>query len=392
MLQSKNIIIGISGSIAAYKIAILVRLLVKAGANVKVIMTESATAFISPLTLSTLSKNKVHTQIIEQDSWDNHVELGLWADLMIIAPATANTIAKIANGICDNLLVATYLSAKCPVYFAPAMDLDMWKHPSTIRNIQLLKSYNNIEIPSEFGELASGLVGMGRMAEPEHIVSFLNNELEKNAQLKEKNILITAGPTYEPIDPVRFIGNRSTGKMGIAIAEAAAKRGAKVTLVLGPSQLTVKNPAIAVVSVGTAQEMYEAVTSRKEKADVLILSAAVADYTPVTVATQKIKKKEAQFNVALTKTKDIAASVGADKKANQIIIGFALETENEETNAIEKLQRKNMDYIVLNSLNEKGAGFGFDTNKINIYNKDGLFVKYDLLPKNEVAEKIIDLI
>ena len=392
MLQSKNIIIGISGSIAAYKIAILVRLLVKAGANVKVIMTESATAFISPLTLSTLSKNKVHTQIIEQDSWDNHVELGLWADLMIIAPATANTIAKMANGICDNLLVATYLSAKCPVYFAPAMDLDMWKHPSTIRNIQLLKSYNNIEIPSEFGELASGLVGMGRMAEPEHIVSFLNNELEKNAQLKGKNILITAGPTYEPIDPVRFIGNRSTGKMGIAIAEVAAKRGAKVTLVLGPTQLTVKNPAIAVVSVGTAQEMYDAVTSRKEKADVMILSAAVADYTPVTVASQKIKKKEAQFNVALTKTKDIAASVGADKKANQIIIGFALETENEETNAIEKLQRKNMDYIVLNSLNEKGAGFGFDTNKINIYNKDGLFVKYDLLPKNEVAEKIIDLI
>jgi phosphopantothenoylcysteine decarboxylase/phosphopantothenate--cysteine ligase len=392
MLQSKNIIIGISGSIAAYKIAILLRLLVKAGANVKVIMTESATAFISPLTLSTLSKNKVHTQIIEQDSWDNHVELGLWADLMIIAPATANTIAKMANGICDNLLVATYLSAKCPVYFAPAMDLDMWKHRSTIRNIQLLKSYNNIEIPSEFGELASGLVGMGRMAEPEHIVSFLNNELEKNTQLKGKNILITAGPTYEPIDPVRFIGNRSTGKMGIAIAEVAAKRGAKVTLVLGPTQLTVKNPAIAVVSVGTAQEMYDAVTSRKEKADVLILSAAVADYTPVTVATQKIKKKEAQFNVALTKTKDIAASVGADKKANQIIIGFALETENEETNAIEKLQRKNMDYIVLNSLNEKGAGFGFDTNKINIYNKDGLFVKYDLLPKNEVAEKIIDLI
>ena len=392
MLQSKNIIIGISGSIAAYKIAILVRLLVKAGANVKVIMTESATAFISPLTLSTLSKNKVHTQIIEQDSWDNHVELGLWADLLIIAPATANTIAKIANGICDNLLVATYLSAKCPIYFAPAMDLDMWKHPSTLRNIQLLKSYNNIEIPSEFGELASGLVGMGRMAEPEHIVSFLNNELEKNTQLKGKNILITAGPTYEPIDPVRFIGNRSTGKMGIAIAEAAAKRGAIVTLVLGPTQLTVKNPAIAVVSVGTAQEMYDAVTSRKEKADVLILSAAVADYTPVTVATQKIKKKEAQFNVALTKTKDIAASVGADKKANQIIIGFALETENEETNAIEKLQRKNMDYIVLNSLNEKGAGFGFDTNKINIYNKDGLFVKYDLLPKNEVAEKIIDLI
>lgn len=392
MLQSKNIIIGISGSIAAYKIAILVRLLVKAGANVKVIMTESATAFISPLTLSTLSKNKVHTQIIEQDSWDNHVELGLWADLMIIAPATANTIAKMANGICDNLLVATYLSAKCQVYFAPAMDLDMWKHPSTLRNIQLLKSYNNIEIPSEYGELASGLVGMGRMAEPEHIVSFLNNELEKNAQLKGKNILITAGPTYEPIDPVRFIGNRSTGKMGIAIAEAASKRGAIVTLVLGPTQLTVKNPAIAVVSVGTAQEMYDAVTIRKEKADVLILSAAVADYTPVTVATQKIKKKEAQFNVALTKTKDIAASVGADKKANQIIIGFALETENEETNAIEKLQRKNMDYIVLNSLNEKGAGFGFDTNKINIYNKDGLFVKYDLLPKNEVAEKIIDLI
>lgn len=392
MLQSKNIIIGISGSIAAYKIAILVRLLVKAGANVKVIMTESATAFISPLTLSTLSKNKVHTQIIEQDSWDNHVELGLWADLMIIAPATANTIAKMANGICDNLLVATYLSAKCPVYFAPAMDLDMWKHPSTIRNIQLLKSFNNIEIPSEYGELASGLVGMGRMAEPEHIISFLNNELEKNAQLKGKNILITAGPTYEPIDPVRFIGNRSTGKMGIAIAEAASKRGAIVTLVLGPTQLTVKNPAIAVVSVGTAQEMYEAVTSRKEKADVMILSAAVADYTPVNVATQKIKKKEAQFNVALTKTKDIAASVGADKKANQIIIGFALETENEETNAIEKLQRKNMDYIVLNSLNEKGAGFGFDTNKINIYNKYGLYVKYDLLPKNEVAEKIIDLI
>lgn len=392
MLKGKKIIVGVSGSIAAYKSAILIRLLIKAGATVKVIMTDAATAFISPLTLSTLSKNKVHINLMENDSWDSHVELGLWADLMIIAPASANTIAKMANGQCDNILLATYLSAKCPIYFAPAMDLDMWEHPSTKRNIELLTSYGNIEIPSEFGELASGLVGLGRMAEPEHILQFINNELSRTQNLKGKKILITAGPTYEPIDPVRFIGNRSTGKMGIAIAEAAAKRGAKVTLVIGPTHLKTNRPNIETISVQTAKEMLDKVLLRKNEANIIILSAAVADYTPKTVSTQKIKKKTEEFALDLIKTADIAATVGVEKHDNQIIIGFALETENETTNAFDKLKRKNMDYIVLNSLNDAGAGFGHDTNKITIYNSDGLYRQYDLLPKSEVAEKILDIL
>lgn len=392
MLHGKKIIVGVSGSIAAYKSAILIRLFIKAGATVKVIMTDAATAFISPLTLSTLSKNKVHINLMENDSWDNHVELGLWADLMIIAPASANTIAKMANGQCDNLLLATYLSAKCPIYFAPAMDLDMWEHPSTKRNIELLKSYRNIEIPSEFGELASGLVGVGRMAEPEHILQFINNELSRTQNLKGKKILITAGPTYEPIDPVRFIGNRSTGKMGIAIAEAAAKKGAKVTLVIGPTHLKTNHPNIETISVQTAKEMLDKVLLRKNEANIIILSAAVADYTPKTVSTQKIKKKTEEFALDLIKTADIAATVGAEKHDNQIIIGFALETENETTNAFDKLKRKNMDYIVLNSLNDAGAGFSHDTNKISIYNTEGLYRQYDLLPKSEVAEKILNIL
>lgn len=392
MLKGKKIIVGVSGSIAAYKSAILIRLLIKAGATVKVIMTDAATAFISPLTLSTLSKNKVHINLMENDSWDSHVELGLWADLMIIAPASANTIAKMANGQCDNILLATYLSAKCPIYFAPAMDLDMWEHPSTKRNIELLTSYGNIEIPSEFGELASGLVGLGRMAEPEHILQFIKNELSRTQNLKGKKILITAGPTYEPIDPVRFIGNRSTGKMGIAIAEAAAKKGAKVTLVIGPTHLKTNHPNIETISVQTAKEMLDKVLLRKNEANIIILSAAVADYTPKTVSTQKIKKKTEEFALDLIKTADIAATVGVEKHDNQIIIGFALETENETTNAFDKLKRKNMDYIVLNSLNDAGAGFGHDTNKITIYNSDGLYRQYDLLPKSEVAEKILDIL
>lgn len=392
MLLGKKIILGVTASIAAYKAASLVRLLIKEGASVKVVMTPDAKAFISPLTLATLSKNKVHTEIIHEEEWANHVELGLWGDALVVAPATANTLAKMAHGICDNLLLATYLSAKCPVYFAPAMDLDMWNHPATMSNIATLKSYGNQEIPVEFGELASGLVGLGRMAEPESIVAFLKECFSVTGQLSGKKVVITAGPTHEPLDPVRFIGNRSTGKMGIAIADAAAQRGASVTLVLGPTALRPTTATIEVINVETAEQMFVATDQIFSQADVLILCAAVADYKPTEVAPQKIKKKDDRLEIALEKTRDIAATLGAKKSNHQKIIGFALETENETANAESKLQRKNMDYIVLNSLNDAGAGFGYDTNKVSIYGRSGIVAAYDLLPKTEVAGKILDLL
>ncbi len=393
MLQNKKIVLGVCGSIAAYKAASLVRLLKKAEAEVKVIMTTSASDFITPLTLSTLSKNPVYSNFIKNEAgeWNNHVELGLWADFMLIAPASANTIAKMATGQCDNLLLATYLSAKCPVYVAPAMDLDMYKHPSTEENIDKLKQYGNTIIDAEYGELASGLVGAGRMAEPESIINFLSKKSKKKA-LTGKKVLITAGPTYESIDPVRFIGNHSSGKMGYAIAESLANEGADVQLISGPTNLNVSHPNIKVTSVTSAEEMYTASVNVFAKVDIAVLAAAVADYRPDTVADQKIKKADAKLKISLTKTKDIAAELGKLKQQNQIMVGFALETENEETNAQKKIKSKNFDFIVLNSLNDKGAGFGHDTNKISIIDKQNKIRKFELKSKKEVAQDIVDTI
>jgi phosphopantothenoylcysteine decarboxylase / phosphopantothenate---cysteine ligase len=388
-MQHKKIIVGVSGSIAAYKAATLVRLLIKAGAEVQVLMTESATAFISPLTLSTLSKKPVHTQVIAEDSWNNHVELGLWADAMIIAPATATTLAKLANGICDNILTATYLSARCPVFVAPAMDLDMWKHPATRRNLQLLSEYGVQQLPIGYGELASGLVGEGRMAEPEEIVSFLNQYFTQKADFQGKKILITAGPTYEPIDPVRFVGNRSSGKMGVAIAEKLAERGAKVHLVLGPSKLTPRHQNIHLQRVETAIEMYEACMAAFASSDAAILSAAVADYRPANAAVQKIKKKGDTLDIQLVKNPDIAATLGQQKHSSQILVGFALETNDELDNAKGKLERKNLDFIVLNSLRDQGAGFSGDTNKVTIVHRNNKIEEFELKSKDEVANDIV---
>ncbi|MFM2048223.1 MAG: hypothetical protein RI955_771, partial [Bacteroidota bacterium] len=360
MLQHKKIIVAITGSIAAYKAAFLVRLLVKCGADVQVIMTEAATQFIPAITLSTLSKNKVLVELINDENWNNHVELGLQADLMIVAPASANTIAKMSNGICDNLLTAVYFSAKCPVAFAPAMDLDMWLHPSTKNNVAKLQQYGNHLIDVENGELASGLIGKGRMAEPETIVEWAKNYFASKQELQKlhgKNILITAGPTFEPIDPVRFIGNRSSGKMGIELAETAAKNGANVTLLLGDTNLKASHKNIVTISCHTAQSMYNAASNYFSKNDIAICAAAVADYMPVQVATEKIKKSENSVVIELKKTPDILASLGKIKTANQILIGFALETNNELENAKNKLKNKNADIIVLNSLQNKGAGF-----------------------------------
>ncbi|MTI19580.1 bifunctional phosphopantothenoylcysteine decarboxylase/phosphopantothenate--cysteine ligase CoaBC, partial [Fulvivirga sp. RKSG066] len=358
MLQDKKILLGVCGSIAAYKSAALVRLLTKSGAEVKVVMTASASDFITPLTLATLSKNPVLSKFTKNDQgeWNNHVELGLWADLMLIAPASANTIGKMANGLCDNLLLATYLSAKCPVYVAPAMDLDMYAHPSTTNNLEQLRSYGNIIIDAEEGELASGLVGQGRMAEPENIIAFLNKELDSDSPFKNKKVLITAGPTQEAIDPVRFIGNHSSGKMGYAIAHQLAKLGAKVDLVSGPTHLDISHANITLHKISAAEEMYESCMKLFPTADISILAAAVADYKPATVADQKIKKKSDDLSIALTKTRDIAAALGQQKKNGQVMVGFALETENEVDNAQKKIQSKNLDLIVLNSLNDKGAG------------------------------------
>jgi phosphopantothenoylcysteine decarboxylase/phosphopantothenate--cysteine ligase len=389
ILAGKKIILCITGSIAAYKAASLVRLFIKEDADVRVIMTPSACSFISPLTLSTLSKHEVHTEVSDGSSWNNHVELGLWADAMIVAPATATTLGKMANGIADNMVVATYLSAKCPVYIAPAMDLDMWKHPSTKFNIQKLNSYGNAIIPVGIGELASGLSGEGRMAEPEEIIEYVSSAFSKEQDLSGKKVLITAGPTYEAIDPVRFIGNRSSGKMGVAIAESCANRGAQVELVLGPSKLVVDHPNINCTRVQSAEEMYQAATGVFNSCDAAIMAAAVADYTPKTVSDIKIKKKEGDLTIPLERTKDIAGYLGSIKK-NQILIGFALETNNEFENANRKLQKKNLDFIVLNSLKDKGAGFQHDTNKIKIIKRSGESLEFELKSKTEVAEDIIN--
>jgi phosphopantothenoylcysteine decarboxylase/phosphopantothenate--cysteine ligase len=390
MLEGKKIILGVCGSIAAYKSASLVRLLVKAGAEVKVVMTPGAANFITPLTLATLSKNPVPVDyfIPETGEWNNHVELGLWADAFIIAPATANTLAKMANGLCDNLLTAVYLSAKCPVYIAPAMDLDMWKHPSTVENIEKLQSFGNILINPGIGELASGLHGEGRMAEPEEIIEFLSSEIKKKLPLAGKKVLVTAGPTYEAIDPVRFIGNHSSGKMGFAIADEFAAMGADVTLVTGPTAEISKYSAVKRIDITTAAEMLAACQLYYKDSAACVMSAAVADYTPVNVSAQKIKKTSDSLNIELKSTVDILKTLGEQKTVGQILVGFALETNNEEQNAIQKLQKKNLDLIILNSLNDTGAGFKGDTNKITIIDRNLQKTSYSLKSKNEVARDI----
>ncbi|MES2455378.1 MAG: bifunctional phosphopantothenoylcysteine decarboxylase/phosphopantothenate--cysteine ligase CoaBC [Bacteroidota bacterium] len=389
MLKDKNIILGVCGSIAAYKSAILVRLLVKAGANVKVILTADAANFITPLTLATLSKNPVYTQYFEAETgvWSNHVELGLWADYMVIAPLSANTLAKMANGLCDNLLSAVYLSAKCPVFVAPAMDLDMWKHESTQQNIQQITSYGNTVIQPNSGELASGLFGQGRMSEPEEIINFIETLIKAGLPLLGKKVMVTAGPTYEAIDPVRFIGNHSSGKMGFAIADQFARLGAEVVLIAGPTAQKSKE-TVRRIDVQTAAQMLEACTNEFDNTDIMVMNAAVADYTPTRVADQKIKKTDAVFQIELTKTTDILATLGQMKKEKQLLIGFALETENEEAHARGKLVRKNLDLIVLNSLNDSGAGFKSDTNKITIFNKAFEKKVFDMKSKTEVANDI----
>ncbi len=392
MLSGKNILLGVTGGIAAYKTTFLTRLLIKAGANVKIVMTSSASSFVAPLTLSTLSKNPVSQDFINEEdgslSWNNHVELGLWADIMLVAPATANTLSKMANGTCDNLLIATYLSAKCPVYFAPAMDLDMYKHASTKKSLDALESYGNVMIPAESGELASGLHGEGRMAEPENIITFLQDHLSTGMPLQGETVLITAGPTYEPLDPVRFLGNRSSGTMGFALATVAAELGAKVILVSGPTALDSDHTSIELIRVGTAQEMYEAVHEHFSKVSVAISAAAVADYRPKVISEQKIKKtSDGDIHLELERTQDILASLGKGKE-QQFLVGFAMETENELENAKGKLKRKNLDAIVLNSLNDKGAGFGSGTNKVSFIDKNLQVTAFDVKMKAEVAQDI----
>lgn len=389
MLKGKHILIGVSAGIAAYKTATLIRLFIKAGASVKVIQTPASVSFIAPLTLSTLSKNPVHSTF-ENDNgdWNNHVELALWADCMVIAPATANTMAKMRHGQCDNLLMACYMSAKCPVYFAPAMDLDMYMHPSVKENMTTLQSYGNRLIPAGDGELASGLYGEGRMAEPESIFERVAQDLMGSDALKGKKVLITAGPTHEAIDPVRFIGNHSSGKMGIAIANVAAAYGAEVHLVLGPGAAQPKNTAIKVYPVVSAEDMYNACTDLFAEMNIVVCAAAVADYTPERVATEKMKKKDGELEIKLKRTKDILASLGQMKK-NQFLVGFALETNNELEHAKSKLKRKNLDFIVLNSLRDQGAGFQTDTNKISIIDKGNNVTDFELKTKAAVAEDIV---
>ncbi|WP_293957345.1 MULTISPECIES: bifunctional phosphopantothenoylcysteine decarboxylase/phosphopantothenate--cysteine ligase CoaBC [unclassified Sphingobacterium] len=392
-LAGKNIVIAVCGSIAAYKIAPLIRMLIKADAQINVIMSKEATAFITPLTLSTLSKKPVLIDYYQPNTgeWNNHVEIALSADYILVAPATANTISKMATGLCDNLLTAVYLSAKCPVLFAPAMDLDMWKHPSTQSNIKKLSSYGNILIPPGNGELASGLIGEGRMAEPEEIMDFLVKFSDRGLPLSGKKALVSAGPTYEAIDPVRFIGNHSSGKMGYAIAAQLKELGADVTLISGPSAL--KSPqGILKISVTSAADMLGACEEHFQTADIVVMSAAVADYTPIHVASQKIKKKENKFAIELMKTVDILATLGAKKNEQQLLIGFALETNNELENAKDKLIRKNLDFIVLNSMQDKGAGFATDTNKVTIIERSGNIHEFSLKSKEEVAEDICSII
>ncbi len=392
MVSGLNVLLGITGGIAAYKTTFLVRLLIKAGANVKVILTESASSFVSPLTLATLSKNPVLSSFINEDNesvdWNNHVELGLWADIMLIAPATANTLSKMANGSCDNLLLAAYLSAKCPVFFAPAMDLDMYQHPSSRASFEKLQSFGNLMIPATSGELASGLHGEGRMAEPEDILHFIKQHLGKNLPLSGKRVMITAGPTFEAIDPVRFIGNHSTGLMGYELAKQSARLGASVILISGPSALKLEHDSIDLVNVVSADEMYEAAHRSYFISDIVICAAAVADYRPEKVAEQKIKKTDDDLVIKLVKNKDILLSLGQQKK-DQFLVGFALETENELKNAKGKLKKKNLDAIVLNSLNDSGAGFGKPTNKITFIDKNSNIKAFKLKSKAAVAADII---
>lgn len=393
MLGGKNILLGITGGIAAYKTTFLVRLLIKAGANVKIVLTDSASAFVSPLTLATLSKNPVVSDFVQSEGhtidWNNHVELGLWADVMIVAPATANTMSKMASGNCDNLLLATYLSAKCPVFFAPAMDLDMYKHPTTVETLEKLQSFGNFMIPATSGELASGLHGEGRMAEPEDIISFVKKGLSLGLPLKGKKVLITAGPTYEAIDPVRFIGNHSSGLMGFELANCAAKLGANVVLVSGPTKYTTEHDGITLIRIVSAEEMYKAAHKHYSDSAIVICAAAVADYKPKVQASQKIKKSKSNMQVDLVKTKDILLSLG-EIKQDQFLVGFALETENEIENAKAKLKRKNLDAIVLNSLNDKGAGFGGNTNKISFIDTNSTIQTFELKTKVDVAVDIFN--
>lgn len=392
MLHGKKILIGITGSIAAYKIIFLVRLLVKQEAEVKIIMTPAAKEFVAPIVLSTLSKNKVYIDLVEENSWANHVALGRWADVFLIAPLSCNTLAKMANGHCDNLLLAVYLSAKCPVVVAPAMDEDMWHHSATKNNLDRIKKYGNFIIPVDNGELASGLFGEGRIAEPATIITYLIENFFRGTTLKNKKVLITAGPTYEPLDPVRFIGNYSSGKMGFAIAEQAYLQGADVTLISGPSHEQLNYNSIKLIRVTTANEMYEACLKLFKQANITIMSAAIADYQPIEILSNKIKKKHAEWNLKLQKTTDILFQLGKQKTKSQFLVGFALETENEIENAHKKLKNKNADAIVLNSLNDTNAGFGFDTNKITILYKDGTTSKFELKNKKDVAKDIISFI
>ena len=388
-LAGKKIILGVSGSIAAYKAALIVRGLIREGAEVRVLMTQAATDFVSPLTFSTLSRHAVVTSVHSGDSWNNHVELGLWADAYLIAPATATTLAKLANGICDSPLVAVYLSARCPVFFAPAMDVDMWLHPATRRNVSRLRSYGNHLIDVGTGELASGLSGQGRLAEPDEILDRLRSHFTHRQDLTGHRILITAGPTYEDFDPVRYLGNRSTGKMGLALAAAAAERGAAVELILGPTTLPAGGPGISVTPVRSAREMHAAALQRWPRATAGILCAAVADYRPAVVADEKIKKDEADLTLRFVRNPDIAADLGARKRPGQFLIGFALETENGPANARGKLERKQLDLIVLNSPRDAGAGFGHDTNQIQLIDRNKA-TTFELKSKRAVADDILD--
>jgi phosphopantothenoylcysteine decarboxylase/phosphopantothenate--cysteine ligase len=394
MLENKKIVLGITGSIAAYKACVLARLLIKKGAEVQVVMTPSAKEFITPLTLATLTQKPVVSEFFDRrdGSWHSHVSLGLWADAMLVAPASASTIGKMANGIADNMLVTTYLSMKAPVFVAPAMDLDMYAHPTTQANLKKLASYGNHIIEPGTGFLASKLEGKGRMEEPEKIVEALEQFFASQQKLAGKKVLITAGPTYEKIDPVRFIGNYSSGKMGFALAETCAEQGAEVTLVSGPVMLQTNHPNIHRIDVESANEMYEAATKHFPKADITILCAAVADFTPKTTADKKIKRKGDDLTIMLQPTQDIAAALGATKKKKQVLVGFALETDNELNNAKDKMKRKNFDFIVLNSLQDKGAGFRVDTNKVTIIDKHNGITAYDTKSKKEVAKDIIEAI
>ena len=391
-LKGKKIVLAVTGSIAAYKTPHLVRLLVKAGAEVQVLLTEAGARFVSPLALSTVSGKPVLQSVAEGDSWNNHVALGLWADAMVIAPCSANTLGKLANGLCDNIICAVYLSARCPVFVAPAMDEDMWMHPSTRANVKRIQEYRNKLIPTEFGELASGLVGEGRMAEPENIVSLLTSYFAtaENKPLEGLKAMVTAGPTYERLDPVRFIGNFSTGRMGIAIAEALADAGAQVTLVTGPIERRPANHVINIIKVESADEMYQAGIVVAKESDIAVLAAAVADYKPAQQAPNKIKKADDELTLTLTRTKDLLAALGKIKEPRQTLVGFALETENELENARKKLSGKNADMIVLNSLRDDGAGFGHDTNKITILKKDGSVTPLELQTKSDAAVAIVD--